>query len=160
MVFPTHIVAVGALVLDERDQVLLVRHRRRGWEFPGGQVEVGETLLEALAREVKEETGIDIRVERLAGIHSNVAIIPAHDASPEIPTKVMLDFAAVATSGDLQVSSEHVEVGWFEKDVARSMITHPVLRRRFEYLLEAGSHGIVYTAYTTEPFVLHLTTSV
>ena len=52
MVFPTHIVAAGALVTNEKDQVLLVKNPHRGWEFPGGQIENGEDLIEGVTREV------------------------------------------------------------------------------------------------------------
>ena len=41
-IMPTHILAAGAVVINEKDEVLLVKTKRRGWEFPGGQVEVGE----------------------------------------------------------------------------------------------------------------------
>jgi ADP-ribose pyrophosphatase YjhB (NUDIX family) len=62
--------AVGAIVLD-RDRLLLVqRDREPGaghWSVPGGRVEPGERLRHALAREVREETGIDIVVDDLAG---------------------------------------------------------------------------------------------
>ncbi|MRR10050.1 NUDIX hydrolase, partial [bacterium] len=61
MKYPTHIVAVSALVRNRAGKVLLMRHPRRGWEFPGGQVEAGEDLIAALHREVKEETGITVR---------------------------------------------------------------------------------------------------
>lgn len=57
MVFPTHIVAAGALVTNEKDEVLLVKNPHRGWEFPGGQVENGEDLIEGITREVFEESG-------------------------------------------------------------------------------------------------------
>ena len=42
--FPCHIVAVGGLVRNADGLILLMRHPRRGWEFPGGQVEEGEDL--------------------------------------------------------------------------------------------------------------------
>ncbi len=59
---PKHIVAVAGLVSDPRGRVLMIRSPRRDWEFPGGQVEEGESLTDALRREVLEETGITVSV--------------------------------------------------------------------------------------------------
>lgn len=56
--FPVHIVSAAGLV-RRGDEVLLVRSPRRGWEFPGGQVEQGESVLAALHREIWEETGVE-----------------------------------------------------------------------------------------------------
>ena len=63
--------AVFAILQDDKGQVMLVANRRRQggyrWSFPGGLVDKGETSLEALTREVKEETSIDVRQwDRLA----------------------------------------------------------------------------------------------
>jgi ADP-ribose pyrophosphatase YjhB (NUDIX family) len=55
--------AVGAVVTDDRGRVLLVREDGR-WLTPGGEVEAGETHAGALVREVREETGIEVAVER------------------------------------------------------------------------------------------------
>jgi 8-oxo-dGTP diphosphatase len=63
---PTHAVRVGAIVLNERGELLVVQHARRGeryWTVPGGSVEITESLDVALSREVREETGcvVDVR---------------------------------------------------------------------------------------------------
>ena len=71
MEFPMHIVAAGALVTNERGEVLLVKNPYRGWEFPGGQIENGEDLIEGVTREVFEESGIIIKVDNLVGVYSN-----------------------------------------------------------------------------------------
>ena len=56
--FPVHFVSAAGVVFKE-DKVLLIRSDRRGWEFPGGIVENGEAVLDALKREICEESGIN-----------------------------------------------------------------------------------------------------
>lgn len=68
---PTHIVATGGIVEDNAGNILLVKTYHGGWVFPGGQVEVGENLMDALKREVKEESGIDVVISHLIGIYLN-----------------------------------------------------------------------------------------
>ena len=52
--------------------VLLIKSLLRGWEYPGGMVEPGETFQEALLREVKEETGVTVEITGFIGICKNV----------------------------------------------------------------------------------------
>ena len=71
---PRHSVSVAAVILDDdEDHVLLIRRRDNDrWEPPGGILELGETLDEGVRREVREETGLDVRVERLSGVYKNM----------------------------------------------------------------------------------------
>jgi ADP-ribose pyrophosphatase YjhB (NUDIX family) len=65
---PKYVVGVSALVLDERDRVLLLRHTYRGkwpWGLPGGGLKPGESLEECVEREVMEETGLKVEAEHM-----------------------------------------------------------------------------------------------
>jgi 8-oxo-dGTP diphosphatase len=142
---PKHIVAVGGLVTNDNDQALLMYHPVRGWEFPGGQVEVGEDLISALIREIKEETGIIVSVQRLAGVYQNVKPENEH-----ITTKVMFDFLCKYELGELSTSEESLKVGWFEKKSALQMITNQFLHFRFKDMLEFNNN-IVFRTYSKNP---------
>src|SRR5919106_5518201 len=90
-------VAVGAVV-QRGDDVLLIR-RARGtavgqWSIPGGRVEFGEGLKAALAREVLEETGLEVKVGRFLGWAERMGTEPA------AYHYVILDFAATPTDPD------------------------------------------------------------
>jgi 8-oxo-dGTP diphosphatase len=88
MNFPTHIVTVGGLVKNDEGNILMVKDPVRGWEIPGGQVEIGETLTDAFKREIKEETGVDIEVGNLISVSSNIGIGIQYDGVSPIPTIV------------------------------------------------------------------------
>ena len=60
----THFVSVAGLVSNDNGEILLIKSPRRGWEYPGGMVEPGETFQEALIREIKEELDTEITVDK------------------------------------------------------------------------------------------------
>ena len=64
--------AASAIVIDQDGRILL--HRRDDnelWSIPGGAMEVGERIADTVIREVEEETGLEVKPERVVGIYSN-----------------------------------------------------------------------------------------
>lgn len=94
---------VSVVVLDQ-GKILLVKHRkgaRQYWVLPGGRLEYGETFTECAVREVKEETGLDVHVEKI--IFLSEAIAP--DRSRHI---VNVYLTARVTGGKMEVGDEPV----------------------------------------------------
>lgn len=149
MMMPTHIVAVGGVVENERGEILLVKDRN-GWVFPGGQVEAGENLMDALIREIKEESGIDTIVSHLIGVYSNTSTYPGHSGVAVVPTKVMMDFVCKPTGGELTISEETTDSRWIAKDEVLQLITAPAIRTRFQAYLDFNREA-VYMEYITKP---------
>jgi ADP-ribose pyrophosphatase YjhB (NUDIX family) len=137
-----------------------VKTHRGGWVFPGGQVENGENVIHAVIRETKEESGIDIRVEKLFCISSNTGEYPGYNGVEKISTKVMMDFICTAVGGELCISDENSESGWFHKDKVLEMIEAPAYIERFKAYLEFDG-SIQYLEYVTRPdFDLKLETKI
>lgn len=67
-----HRITASAAIVNERNELLVIKNAVRGWELPGGHLEQDESLPEAVIREVKEETGIDMEITRFCGISQQV----------------------------------------------------------------------------------------
>ncbi len=154
MNFPTHIVSVGGLIENDEGKILMVKHPERGWEVPGGQVEVGETITDALKREIKEETGIDIEVGSLISVSSNIGIGIQYDGVSPIPTIVTFGFTGKAVSGELTTSIESLEVNWINKDKVLELIDEDFSRDRTRYMLNYDGR-VTYFVFSRNPYVIH-----
>src|SRR5882724_11015002 len=74
------VVAVAAFVANDLGEILMIERSDNGlWAIPGGAQDIGETTSDAVVREVREETGIDIEVEGIDGIYSDPRHIIEYD---------------------------------------------------------------------------------
>jgi 8-oxo-dGTP diphosphatase len=112
---------VGAVVW-KGGKVLLVRRgkepRRGLWSIPGGAQETGETLTEALARELREEAGIEVEVTGLLDALDSIVRDGEGRARYHY---TLVDFAAEWRSGEARAGADAIEVGWFTPAEAASM---------------------------------------
>lgn len=137
-----HIVAVAAFVTNSQGQVLMLKSpKHKDWEFPGGQVEEGETITNAVEREVLEETGIVVKPKSLIGIYSNT----------KRPSILMLDFLCEYISGNPKTSSESTQVEWIDANEALSLVKRPSIRGRLKTMLEFNGQ-VTYRAYFVDPY--------
>jgi len=126
-------VAVGAFVFDERDRVLLVQRGRPPgaglWTVPGGRVELAESIADAVVREVREETGLDVTCGALVEVVERVT--PAGDDG--VWHYVILDHLAEVTGGVLSAGDDVRDARFFdEAELAAMPLTEgllPVLAR-------------------------------
>jgi 8-oxo-dGTP diphosphatase len=88
---PKHIIAAAALVSNNNGDILMNCNPERGWEIPGGRVKLGESLSQALVREIQEESGILARVSPLAAIYTR--LMP--------PQMLMFMFLGASVSSEL-----------------------------------------------------------
>lgn len=150
MEMPTHIVAAGGIVEDDQGNILLVKTHHGGWVYPGGQVEVGENVINAVTREIKEESGIDTIVSHLIGVHSNTGMHKWFDGVTDVPTKVMFDFVCKPVGGELATSEETTDSRWVAKEQVLDMIEAPAIRTRFQAYLDFDG-SVQYMDYVTKP---------
>jgi ADP-ribose pyrophosphatase YjhB (NUDIX family) len=126
-------VAVSAFVQDDRDRILMIRRSDNDlYSIPGGQVEPGETLTQAVVREVREETGIDIEVTGLIGLYSNPNHVVAYDDG-EVRQEFSICFDARPTGGALRTSNESSETDWIGFHDLVDLNIHPSIRLRIEH---------------------------
>lgn len=157
-VMPTHIVAAAGIVFNDENEVLMVKTYNSGWVFPGGQVEVGENIIDGVKREVKEETGVEIEVGELFCVSSNTAKYPGYNDVKEIPTKVAFDFICKAKGGEPRPSEENSESKYVPMDEVLNMITAPAIKERYKAFREYKGRPTYMEYRTGDVFELRVKT--
>jgi len=121
-----------AAVRDDLGRVLLVRRRDSGnWELPGGRVELGESATIAAEREVAEESGVTIKVTRLAGIYTDPEHVMVYPSTGEARQQFAVCFHALPVNGQPN-PDEHETCGaaWIEPAQLDELPIHPSMRLR------------------------------
>jgi 8-oxo-dGTP diphosphatase len=137
---PRHIVCVCGGFRDADGRILLVRTPRRGWELPGGQVELGEDLVAALEREVREESGCNVSVDQLVSVCTN--------RSP--PEMVIFTFTGRHLAGLPRADNETTDAAWFTPEEAVAVVTHPASAARLRDAVQDTARPL-YRAYRHQP---------
>ena len=130
---PTHKVSVAGLVTNDEGKILLVNSPWRGWEYPGGLIEPGETFQEALHREIREEAGVEVEITGFVGICKNV--------EKDI---VNIDFTCRYVGGELTTSEESTEVIWATPEEAFQMIAFPLTKKRLQQMLSGSKDARLF----------------
>jgi ADP-ribose pyrophosphatase YjhB (NUDIX family) len=124
------LVGASAVVVDARGRLLL--HRRRDndlWALPGGVMEIGESIGGCAVREVREETGYDVRPGYVVGVYSDPRHVLAYDDG-EVRQEFSVCVACDLIGGELAVSEESTEVRWVEPGDVGRLAMHPRIRVR------------------------------
>jgi 8-oxo-dGTP diphosphatase len=117
------VVGVGGVII-ENGRVLLIRRGseplRGEWSIPGGTLELGESLQEGVARELREETGLDVRVLELIEVFDRIfpddgSLTPERKQKPRFHF-VIVDYLCERISGEPHAGSDATDVAFASKD--------------------------------------------
>ncbi|MEU1814957.1 NUDIX domain-containing protein [Streptomyces roseifaciens] len=130
--------SASAVVVDGEGRVLVIHKTDNNlWALPGGGHDIGESIADTAIREVREETGIDIEVERITGLYSNPGHVMAYDDG-EVRQQFTICFRARPTGGTLRNSPESKDVRWVSPADLSDLNIHPSMRLRIEHGLDDG----------------------
>lgn len=127
---PKHSVSVAGIVIRDDGRVLVIKRDDNGhWEAPGGVLELDESFEAGVRREVLEETGLEVTVERLTGVYKNMT----HGI-------VALVYRCRPAGGEPRSTDEAREIRWMTTEEVNSAMT-PAFAVRVVDALGGGPHS-------------------
>ena len=138
------LVGCSAVIFDSTGQkVLLTRRADNGrWCLPGGRMEPGESAAEACAREVWEETGLRVKIERLIGIYTSPHRIVTYPDGNRWQI-VALNFEVQVVEGELQLSNETTDFGYFSLNTMEQLDLMEHHQERIEDAFAAQNEAFI-----------------
>ncbi|HEV2779964.1 MAG TPA: NUDIX domain-containing protein [Actinophytocola sp.] len=123
-----------AAVRDPTGRLLLARRADTGnWELPGGKVEPGESAVDAVVREVAEETGVTIEVTGLSGVYTDPGHVMVYPTG-EVRQQFALCLHAVPVSGRPRPDDhEMTNAAWHAVSTLGRLSIHPSMRLRIDH---------------------------
>ena len=130
------VVGVGGVIIDEGHALLIRRGSeplRGRWSIPGGTLELGETLKEGTARELREETGLEVRVLELIEVFERIypgnGPIPSDRKARPRFHYVIVDYLCERTGGEARAGSDVTDVAFArEEELAQYHLTETATR--------------------------------
>jgi len=132
-------VGCGALIVNDKNETLLLKRTLKArnsagfWAEPGGGVEVGEKVEDALKREIKEELGVEIKIIKFLGFTEGIV---------DNQHWISLNYLAKIVSGEINnlEPEKHAEVKWFSLDGLPEKLVQNTIDAINEYLKFANTN--------------------
>jgi len=135
--YPQRPITAAHAVVFRRDRVLLVKRAHQPsqgrWSVPGGMIELGETIRDAAQRELREECGIEIEVDKVVNVVDN--IIPDERGHIRFHY-VVIYLLARYVSGEAHPYSDALEVRWATREELDTLDMHPLARKTTQQAFE------------------------
>ena len=148
----TPLVGVGAVIVNPQGEVLIIQRgtepRKGLWSIPGGLVELGETLLDAVRREAEEETGLIVAPQAIVEVVDRIYMGSEADSERIRYHYVIVDYWCTVVSGEIEAASDASAVAWISPEQWRGKnpyslesITAQVIEKSWKMAQAAGTHN-------------------
>ena len=128
--------AAAVALFDSGGNILLLRRKDNDkWTMPGGTLDFGESLTSCAIREVREETGLQIRITGLIGTYTDPNILIAY-SDGEVRQEFTFVYAAEIESGELKIDDESKEAAWVPLSSAVELPLAESQRSRLKDVME------------------------
>lgn len=119
---------VCAVIVGKNNEIFL--HQRidsNKWSLPGGQMKIGESISQSILREIKEETNLDVKIQRVMGIYTSPKCV-FEFPDGKVYQSFVVAFLAKAVSYKVILNKESISYQWFKKEEIKKLDTLPFVK--------------------------------